>query len=194
MFGPLVGYGYLPRYTGPHPNLLGCMIGREVPTRWEEYAFVLDTLQEMPRGGVLDAGCGFDPQHHLLPLILGNLGCGVTGMDADSRVVQMTPHSRVQWVRGDIRDTGLPDASVDYYCCVSVLEHLSGADLYATLTEATRILKPGGLLCATADWLPAHFLAHAIERCGLNPGSEVPMSGEHLDPMVTWVRAQKATG
>jgi len=50
----------------------------------------------------------------------------------------------------DLMRTGFPAASFDLATCISVIEH--GVDSEIFLREASRILKPGGLLFVTADY------------------------------------------
>ena len=191
MFGSTYGHGYLPRYLGPHPALWGCTIGRHIATRWEEYAFVAEALEEFTRGDVLDAGCGANPDSHLLPLILGNAKHEVTALDRDPAVLQMPAHPRVTWVQGDMCATGFPDASFDYYVCVSVLEHLPPVTVRAVLAEAYRVLRPGGVALLTTDWMPAAELALTLREAGFNAGNEHPPVGEHLNPVIAWARARR---
>lgn len=46
---------------------------------------------------------------------------------------------------GDAARTGLPGASVDLFYSYAVLEHVPPADIAALVTEARRVLKPGGI-------------------------------------------------
>jgi SAM-dependent methyltransferase len=46
---------------------------------------------------------------------------------------------------GDATKTGLPDKSVDLFYSFAVLEHVPGNVAEALMTEARRVLKPGGL-------------------------------------------------
>jgi 2-polyprenyl-3-methyl-5-hydroxy-6-metoxy-1,4-benzoquinol methylase len=43
------------------------------------------------------------------------------------------------------------DGSFDAVCCVSTIEHLTPADVEATLARVRQLLKPGGLLVVTLD-------------------------------------------
>lgn len=194
MYGSIAGYGYLPRYMGPHPSFYGRIIGRHHPTRWEEFAFIVDSLDSIPRPlTVLDAGCGFNPEVHVLPIILGVTCATVIGVDANPAVLDMPPHPNVTWTHGDLTALDLPDASVDYYCSISVFEHLSHESLHAGLAEARRVVKPGGFLLATVDWTPPAWLASTMRLYGFDAGQEVATTGEHLSPTVAWCRAMRVT-
>lgn len=57
---------------------------------------------------------------------------------------------RVNNVVGDLMETGLPTASFRYITCISVIEH--GVDLPRFMTEASRLLEPGGRLFVTFDY------------------------------------------
>jgi len=58
------------------------------------------------------------------------------------------PHQIIR--QGDLCQTGLDAESFDLLTCISVVEH--GVDLPAFLTEARRLLKPGGRLLVTTDY------------------------------------------
>jgi SAM-dependent methyltransferase len=59
----------------------------------------------------------------------------------------------VLYERGDIESTRFGDGYFDAVTCLSVLEH--GVNLSRYLTEASRILKPGGLLITSVDYWQA---------------------------------------
>ncbi|MEM9186549.1 MAG: methyltransferase domain-containing protein [Planctomycetota bacterium] len=63
---------------------------------------------------------------------------------------------------GDAARTGLPDASIDFHTSFTVLEHIPPAVLAAIFAEATRVLKPGGLLVHGVDYSD-HF-SHSDPR------------------------------
>lgn len=50
----------------------------------------------------------------------------------------------------DLTRTGFPETSFDVATCISVIEH--GVDCEKFLSEASRLLRPGGLLFVTADY------------------------------------------
>jgi len=52
--------------------------------------------------------------------------------------------------RGDLTNTTFAPGSFDLITCISVIEH--GVDHRAFLHEASRLLRPGGVLFLTADY------------------------------------------
>jgi SAM-dependent methyltransferase len=59
----------------------------------------------------------------------------------------------------DAADTGLPSASIDCHCSVTVLEHIAPGVLRDILVEAKRLLKPRGVALHFVD--PSDHFAHA---------------------------------
>jgi SAM-dependent methyltransferase len=104
---------------------------------------------------------------HFLREILQNLPANPVGLECgDASLVtdflrEDFPGVRWSNLAGDLREPwAVEDASVDLILCTEVLEHLNDpprgfqaeflqAGLAATLREARRVLKPGGLLFAT---------------------------------------------
>jgi ubiquinone/menaquinone biosynthesis C-methylase UbiE len=99
-----------------------------------------------PGARALDAGCGPGGISQTMAQIVGPQG-HVTGLDLSevrlSEAARRCAHlPQVQFVRGDIRHSGLPDASFDYTWSQYVLEYLSDRD--AGLAELIRVTRPGG--------------------------------------------------
>ncbi|MCP3103227.1 methyltransferase domain-containing protein [Myxococcus sp. K15C18031901] len=95
---------------------------------------------------VLDAGCGPGEISQTLAHLVGVEG-RVTGIDmSEARLAEATRRCadlpQARFLRRDIRDTGLPDASFDYTWSQYVLEYLSDWD--AALAEFVRVTRPGG--------------------------------------------------
>jgi SAM-dependent methyltransferase len=103
---------------------------------------------------VLDFGAGRGKwQHDPVPLRrwLGDFRgrCAkVIGMDCDPAIAD-NPQVDERILFEIDQPLPLPDASVDLISAFSVLEHIDNAPFYAR--ELTRILRPGGWLCA---WTP----------------------------------------
>jgi SAM-dependent methyltransferase len=103
---------------------------------------------------VLDFGAGRGKwQHDPVPLRrwLGDFRgrCArVIGADADPAIAD-NPQVHERILLEIDRPIPLPDASVDLISAFSVLEHIDNAPFYAA--ELSRILRPGGWLCA---WTP----------------------------------------
>jgi SAM-dependent methyltransferase len=102
-----------------------------------------------PSSSVLDAGSGVGASTvHLAQ----TLGCRVTGVTLEAEGVtagyelarRHGVEDRVRFVRGDVRDVELPDASFDYILMECVLSILAGKA--ATLRRLYGLLRPGGRL------------------------------------------------
>ena len=162
------------------------------PTRRSEYRFFMLRLYDQPRGTkVLDLGSGFNPEIHLLPEILASMGFLVTAIDAEVSSLSMPHHERVTRHVDDITDLALHDESYDYVTYCSVLEHLSTADQTRTLSQAHRLLKPGGLLLVTTDETEPDTLRTQLAIAAFQVGDVVPLRGEQLSPRVAWAVVQK---
>jgi SAM-dependent methyltransferase len=59
----------------------------------------------------------------------------------------------IRFEAGDVTRTRFEPDSLDVITCLSVIEH--GVPLQAFFREASRILKPGGLLIVSTDYYPS---------------------------------------
>jgi SAM-dependent methyltransferase len=102
-----------------------------------------DAVPGLCDGTAVDLGCGTGA----FTRKLGALGLHVTGVDISPRsIARAIEQGGGRFVVGDIRATGLPDASFDCAVMSGVLHHVTGRDTrIASLREAHRLLKPGGL-------------------------------------------------
>jgi SAM-dependent methyltransferase len=93
---------------------------------------------------VLDAGCGAG---RMMP-VLAALGCRVEGIDLSPEMVRRSrrDHSGFPAQVGSITDVPYPgncfDGVVSWYSTI----HTNDADLPRVMSEARRVLRPGGLL------------------------------------------------
>lgn len=89
-----------------------------------------------PEHTLLDAGCG-----RTAPILAKFRGQArqLIGVDLVEFTTQL---DGMQLIKGDLSNTGLPDASVDLIMARSVMEHV--ADPVAVYREMHRVLKPGG--------------------------------------------------
>lgn len=192
MYGSPVGYGWLPRNVGPRPPLNGCVIADCYPTRWEEYALVAEALASVTRDRfVIDAGTGFNPDVHVLSLILARMGWQVRAIDTNAETLQLPAHENVERVVEDLLAMGVESASATAYVSVSTIEHLPDDDRVKVFAEAYRVLIPGGVCVVTADWLDPEQLADYARIAGFRVDREIPHRGERLVPDVSFLRAVK---
>jgi SAM-dependent methyltransferase len=103
-------------------------------------------------GRVLDIGCGMQPYRHMLNERLVEY----VGVD---RVGELTQPTLV----GTAEALPVADATFDVVLCTMVLEHV--IDPRRVLSEARRVLRPGGRLVLTVPsvW-PAHEMPHDYWR------------------------------
>lgn len=93
---------------------------------------------------ILDVGCGGG----FLTLELAQRGWKVTGVDVSESILDVgrsrDQGKKVNWVNGTAENLPLPDRYFDVVCMMDVLEHIHEPRL--ALKEASRVLKPGGVL------------------------------------------------
>jgi SAM-dependent methyltransferase len=141
-------------------------------TRTEEYAAIAPEISALAPGArVLDGGCGLGAwTAHLRAR-----GFDAVGLDiAEPTVAELNRLFGGEAFRvGDIRATGLADASVDFYFSWGVFEHFEDG-LRPCLREAWRVLKPGAALAIS---VPFDNLRHALAgaRAGAFPPADAPL-------------------
>jgi 2-polyprenyl-3-methyl-5-hydroxy-6-metoxy-1,4-benzoquinol methylase len=100
-------------------------------------------------GRLLDLGCG----DGTLGARLAGQGALVTGVDPSPAAIERAEeaHPGMTWtLPTEDGRLPLPDSSFDVVTCVHVLEHV--ADTQALMSEARRVLAPGGLFLATVPY------------------------------------------
>jgi len=161
------------------------------PTRRHEYMWTRKQLEEETRGIVVDAGCGFNPDIHVLPFILANMGFRVFAFDTEDQS-RMASHWNI--FRYNLSMTNLyvlPPESVDYWLSVSVLEHVTPEVREQTLREAKRLLKPGGHVLLTTDETEPETVNSWLAGAGFQTGPVELLMHEQLSPRVAWAIARK---
>ncbi len=135
-------------------------------TRCEEYRGIAHVLDALPAGArVLDGGCGLGAwtQH------MRRRGFEAIGLDiAEETVAELNRlFGGASFRVGDIRATGLPDSSIDFYFSWGVFEHFEDGQ-QSCLREAWRMLRPGRRLAIS---VPFDNLRHAVSDTAY-PGPE----------------------
>lgn len=122
-------------------------------TKWNAYYLtykplisqILQALNKEAKGSLLDIGCGNKPYEDLLPkTITKYVGCDIDQSDL-GKVDILCPADNIP----------VPDDSFDTVFSTQVLEHV--ANHGGMLTEAYRVLKPGGsLILSCPMYWPLH--------------------------------------
>lgn len=130
-----------------------------------------------------------------------DLGCGpgafsdlferhdYVGADINKRYIDYArEHRHGTFIASDARKVDLPDARFDQVLIFGLLHHLSDEDTRSVLSEARRMVVPGGAILAIED-IPAQHrlnlvghLLHAIEN------------GEHIRPTADYRRLYTEVG
>jgi 2-polyprenyl-3-methyl-5-hydroxy-6-metoxy-1,4-benzoquinol methylase len=130
-------------------------------TRSYEYPWVYYQLPGLGTTRILDIGGALSglqfvlakdgkEVHNVDPFV--DYGSGEYDLDA---VSEHTALNELFGTNVTLHQSTLPDAKIDgpfdAVCCVSTIEHLSPADVEATLTRVRQLLRPGGLFVVTLD-------------------------------------------
>jgi len=197
-------------------------IGPDTYARWRatrlgavtealEHRLVSDLVGHVSGKRLLDLGCG----DGLLTCRLATPGAWAVGIDADDRMLAAARARasrggvNARFVQSRIEQLPLPDASFDVVVAVTVFCFLT--DRAAAMTEAVRVLRPGGRFVlaelgrwsawaairrirawlGAPTWRAAHFwtaaeLCQMVEHAGVSVDA---VSGSVYYPPVEWAAA-----
>lgn len=131
------------------------LLGREPdaylqPSKRWEYPWALSRLAAPPGSRVLDVGAGGS----IFPLYLRQRGYDVSCVDywMYPRLGRATGY-RPHYVKADARSLPFSDGAFDAVFCISVIEHLPRAAIPSALADMRRVLRPGGTLILTTDFV-----------------------------------------
>lgn len=141
-----------------------------IPTK-EEYRIMAPYLRRLPAGArILDGGCGLGDW----TMCLARQGYSVAGLDLSKETIAQLQarFPEAEFMAGDIRHTAFADAEFDAYFSWGVFEHFE-AGLQPCISEAVRVLKPGGYLFIS---VPLDNLRHGVlgSMAGPRPGNAAP--------------------
>jgi SAM-dependent methyltransferase len=129
------------------------------PKNWDSLAALACALEHTkPSARILDAGA--DLASVILPWLFLYGYRNLIGINlAFDRTIRRGP---IRYEHGDITHTRFGAGTFDAIVCQSVLEH--GVDVTAWLTEAARLLRPGGLVMMSVD-----YYAEPVDTGGCRP-------------------------
>jgi SAM-dependent methyltransferase len=136
------------------------------PFRIAEYRALLRLARPAQRDVVLDLGCGAGIQSYCLARHCRS----VVGLDVDERCVhraeaelhRVAGRFDIRFVCSDLHGARFGDGSFDMVYSFSVIEHIGNYE--EVLRECFRILKPGGRLVLSTDWLATIGDAALVEQ------------------------------
>jgi len=122
------------------------IVAKQAIERRDEFKVISKYLSKLPqKSRIFDGGCGTGEWAVYFAL----KGLDVSGLDISRKTVERLkekfPEYEKRFIFGDIRNTGFSDNYFDAYYSWGVFEHFEEG-LARCLSEAWRILKPGGYL------------------------------------------------
>ena len=117
---------------------------------------------------------------------VADAGCQVVGIDVSAEMMLKAREKDIErLVRGSILNLPFQNASFDGVMVIHVLHHI--ADWRLALTEAWRILKPGGVMILGNDWLDPQSCVRRMRGelrqavIALRPAMKPPGAGAQYD-------------
>jgi SAM-dependent methyltransferase len=99
--------------------------------------------------------------------VLHRLGYShLTGVDLNPDITRMPYADKIRYVVSDFMHTPFERGSFDTITSTSVIEH--GFNSVALLTEASRLLRPGGYFIASFDYWPDKIDTSGVSFFGMN--------------------------
>lgn len=107
-----------------------------------EEPVVKKELKKLPKGAVLDAGCGTGRYS----VFLDSLGHDVTGLDVSQDMINLARKKakKLNYVRGDINKLTFKDKAFDLVVSGLAIHYVK--NLEKTMKELSRVLKTGGTM------------------------------------------------
>jgi ubiquinone/menaquinone biosynthesis C-methylase UbiE len=133
------------------PNIVYDDIAPAYARHRQAQAFVVETLRRLhalsPGGLILELGCGTGAY---ITALAQSGSCTHFAMDPSRRMLAQAPRgARVAFVQGHADCLPFSDRCVDMIFSVNVIHHIE--DVGPCFREASRVLKPGGVLCTATD-------------------------------------------
>lgn len=125
-------------------------------TKKDEYKIMARHLEKFPeKATILDGGCGRGEW----TVFFSQRGYNVTGLDISEELIGklISFFPTLNFVRGDIRDTGFPDDTFDIYYSWGAFEHFDEG-LASCIREGYRILKDGGYIFVSVPYANGRIL------------------------------------
>jgi SAM-dependent methyltransferase len=102
-----------------------------------------------------------------MPLVLRAAGFSrVSGIDLNRWLGLMPRAGSIRYVRGNFHACPFPAATFDMVTAISVIEH--GYDPDKLLSEASRLLRPGGYFVASFDYWPEKIPTDGFKIFGMD--------------------------
>lgn len=115
-----------------------------------ERAYKNDFIKLADCEKILDLGCGFG-------YFISNDPNKIIGIDINSQSIRQCRGKRYKAVIGSVIELPFKSGSFDGVHCAHLIEHFNIFDVYKVITEASRVLKVGGLLIIRTPMLTKYF-------------------------------------